>query len=99
MAESDEFDFSHYYTYDEMTSFLKKMEEKHETLAKLHSIGKSGKGRDLWLMEITNFKTGPGEDKPGYYIDGNMHASEVVGSMVCLYTIRYLLTMYGRMSL
>lgn len=90
------FDFTHYYTYDELTSFLKSMEEKYGNLAKMHSIGKSAMGKDLWLMEITNFKTGIGKDKPGYYIDGNLHASEVAGSMICLYTIWYLLTNYGK---
>lgn len=92
----DTFDFSHYYTYEELTSFLKSIQEKYENLAKLHSIGKSAQGRDIWLMEITNFKTGPGNDKSGYYIDGNLHASEVAGSMVCLYTIWHLLTNYGK---
>lgn len=96
MSEENEFDFNHYFKYEELTLFLKKMEEKHAGIAKLHSLCKSSTGRDVWLLEITNFETGLGRDKPGYYIDGNTHASEVAGSMVCLYTIRHLLTTYGK---
>jgi len=46
-------------------------------------------------MEITNFNTGPPESKPAIWIDGNTHAGEVMGSMVCLETIWHLLTNYG----
>jgi hypothetical protein len=36
----------------------------------MYSIGRSFKGKDLWLLELSNRKTKPAEDKPGYYIDG-----------------------------
>ena len=91
-------DFSRYLDYCEMTQALKDMVYESSHLAKMSSLGKSYEGRDIWLVEITNSETGPAEDKPAMYIDGNIHAGEVTGSAVCLYTIWYLLSEYGKDS-
>lgn len=85
-----------YHTYDKLTAALQKLAAAYPNLAKLESIGKSYEGRDLWVMTVTNFETGLDSDKPAYWIDGNIHAAEVTGSAVCLYTIHYLLTNYER---
>ena len=85
----------HYYRYDELTETLHELASEYPSIAKLKSLGKSVENRDLWLMEITNTETGPAEDKPAVWIDGNTHAGEVMGSMVCLKTIWHLLTKYG----
>jgi murein tripeptide amidase MpaA len=84
-----------YYGYEELDSALHQLAAAYPELAKLTSIGKSRRGRDLWLIEITNQATGPGEEKPGYYIDGNTHPEEIAGSMVALYTAWHLLSRYG----
>ena len=66
-VESDlEIEFYQYLTYDELTAALKKLAAAYPKLAKLESIGKSHEGRELWLMTITNFETGPDMDKPAY---------------------------------
>ena len=91
-------DFSRYLDYCEMTQALKDMVYESSHLAKMSSLGKSYEGRDIWLVELTNSETGPAEDKPAMYIDGNIHAGEVTGSAVCLYTIWYLLSEYGKDS-
>ncbi len=83
---------NHYYQYAELEAFLRQAVRAHPKLAKLHRIGKSYQKRDLLLLEITNQATGPGDEKPGYWMDGNMHATEVSGSAVCLYSIFNLLT-------
>lgn len=84
-----------YYLYGEITEFLRACESAYPNLLKVTSIGKSFEGRDLWLAEITNTQTGSAEEKPAYWIDANIHAIEVCGSAVCLYTINYLLTQYN----
>ena len=89
------FDFSHYYRYDELTSFLKVAAEQYPHLARLQSIGKSYEGRDIWLLELSNQEVGDPANKPAMYIEGNMHAGEVTGCAVCQYTIWYLLDNYG----
>jgi murein tripeptide amidase MpaA len=84
--------FDHYYNYEELTVTLQKLVSKYPNFAELKSIGKSVENRDLWLVEITNKETGSPESKPAVWIDGNTHAGEVMGSMVCLKTILYFLT-------
>jgi murein tripeptide amidase MpaA len=89
-------DFSQYLTYAEMTGALKQLAGYYPHLARLDSIGQSHEGRDLWLMTITNFQTGPDTHKPAYWIDANIHAAEIAGSATALYTIQFLLENYGR---
>jgi murein tripeptide amidase MpaA len=90
-----EFDFSHYFKYDELVGFLQTMVEAYPTLITTETIGKSYEGRDIRIALVTNQATGPALEKPGYWIDANTHAGEVTGSAVALYTIHYLLTRYG----
>jgi murein tripeptide amidase MpaA len=88
--------FDRYYGYDELTQVLHDLAAAYRGFAALRSLAKSHRGRDVWLLEITNPATGPGEHKPAYYLDGQIHAEEHATSMVALYAIHHLLTGYGR---
>ena len=85
-------EFDHYYAYRELTEALHALAAAYPKLMHLESLGKTEKGRDVWVAEITNTETGDYADKPAYYIDGNHHAGEVTGSMASLYAIYALLT-------
>ncbi|HHY16604.1 MAG TPA: carboxypeptidase [Firmicutes bacterium] len=87
--------FDHYYCYAELENFLKSLAQEHPGLTRLESAGKSGEGREIWVMTLSDMSTGDPEDKPAIYIDGNFHAGEVTGSMINLYTIRHTLENYG----
>ena len=91
--------FDHFYDHAELTSALQTLEKNYPNLAKVQSIGKSYKGRDLWAIVLSNPKTGPAERKPGYYIDGNIHGNEIQGAEVALYAAYYLLKNYGKTEL
>jgi murein tripeptide amidase MpaA len=91
-----QYDFSHFYSYDEIRSFLEKTEKEYPDLVSISSIGKSYEGRDIMLATLTNKKTGPDNEKPAYWIDANIHAGEVTGSAVALYTISRYTQEYGR---
>lgn len=73
-----------------ITEICKKIAAAYPDLARLQSIGKSYKGRDIWCLTITDFKKGDPDSKPGMYIDGNIHSNEVQGSEFSLYTAWYL---------
>jgi hypothetical protein len=73
-----------------ITEICKKIAAAYPDLAKLESLGKSFKGRDIWCLTITDFKKGNPDKKPGMYIDGNIHSNEVQGSEFALYTAWYL---------
>ena len=69
--------FDTYYRYEAITQFMQQWAEKYPELCRLESIGHSYEGRDIWAMTITNFATGPDSEKPAYWVDGNIHATEV----------------------
>ena len=88
--------FDRYYTYAEMTERLKSLVAAYPHLATMSSLAKSFQGRDVWLIEIGNKQTGPLEEKPGYYIDGQIHAEEHATSATALYAVFHLVTQYGK---
>jgi murein tripeptide amidase MpaA len=88
--------FDHYHLYEEITEFLQEINLTYPNISKLHSIGKTPQGRDIWLIELSNKEEGNPDKKPGFYIDGNTHASEVTGSAVCIKTIWELTSGYGK---
>jgi len=89
------YDFFHYYDYEELSSFLKDIHAAFPQLTELQSLCSSQMGRDVWMLVINNPKTGNPEDKPGYFLN-QIHSSEVIASMSCVYTIWYLLDNYGK---
>ncbi len=87
--------FDRYYRYEELTAVLKAYTTQYPNLCKLESIGSSHEGRDIWLLIVTNFATSPDDEKPAYWADGNIHATETSASTAALYLINKLLTEYG----
>ncbi len=88
--------WNRYHDHAEATALMKKMVAAHGDRAQLASLGKSYGGREMWLLTITNRKTGDDRSKPAFWIDGAIHANEIQGTQVTLYTAWYLLEMYGR---
>ncbi len=84
--------FNHYYTYQELTDYLNQVSEAYPDLISLKSVGTSFEGRDIWAVTVTDFNSGNASDKPAIYLDGNIHAGEVTGCMVCLKVIDYLIS-------
>lgn len=88
--------FDTYHDYDALTAHLRALAAAYPDLATLTSIATSLRGREVWFMEITNPATGPGSEKPGFYIDAQIHAEEHATSATALYAIWYLLSKYGQ---
>lgn len=95
-VQTPELKFDHNHTYAEVVDYLQKVVRAFPDITRLHNIGKSYQERDLLVLEITNQETGKALEKPGYWIDGNLHASEVMGTEVCLKNIDTLVGQYGR---
>lgn len=89
------YDPTRYYLYDELARFMHAVAEAYPHLARVYSIGRSSKGRELWLAEVTNQATGRADDKPAYWMDGNTHATELAGSSACLHALDHLTRRYG----
>lgn len=87
--------FDQYHDYQAMTAYLKDLAKAFPELMRLESLGTSHRGRDIWAVTLTNPETGPESDKPGYYLDAQIHAKEHATSAVALYAVWHLLHAYG----
>jgi len=86
--------FDQYYSYDMVVDALKALHQAYPQLTKLDVVGKSEEDRAIYCITINNLKTGKELDKPGVYVDANIHGNEIQATEVCLYFINYLLTRY-----
>ena len=85
-----------YHSTAEAHALLQTWHKTFPNLTRLYSIGKTLKGTDLMVLEITNHQTGAPETKPAYYYDGNIHAGELTGAEVALHFAWYVLTQYEK---
>jgi hypothetical protein len=86
-----------YHPYAELTAIAQYLAKQYPHLVSIESAGKTTmKKRDIWVLTLTNTRTGKPEDKPGFWLDGNTHASEVGGAETALYTAWYLATQHGK---
>jgi hypothetical protein len=87
--------WNRYHTNLALEEIMRDMVKKHPNLVKMESIGKSYQGNDIWVLTVTDFKSGKPEEKPAMWIDGNIHSNEIQGTEFTLYTAWYLSEMYG----
>lgn len=83
--------YDHLFRYAEMVDIIKGYEKEFPDLVRLTSLAKTDEGRDIWMVDITNTKTGDYLDKPEYCIVGHFHATEINGMMTAMYIIDLLL--------
>ncbi len=84
--------FDRYYRYEDLSALLQSYATEYPSLVQISSIGKSHEGRDIWLATVTNVETGAASDKPAFWCDGNIHASEVSASTAVLRLLETLVT-------
>ncbi len=87
--------FDRYYRFDELTKLLASFAKEHPTLIEVESIGKSFEGRDIWLVTVTNRETGPAAEKPAFWCDANIHASELSPGTAVLRLLQRLVQDHG----
>ena len=87
--------FDRFYRYPELTEHLNAFAREFPDLVSIESIGNSHEGRDIWVAAVTNRRSGPAADKPAFWVDGTIHATEVAASAAALHFLRYLTSNYG----
>ena len=85
-----------YHNYEAMTKALKQLADKNPEITKLSTIGKSFKGRDLWMLRISGGKGVKPQEKQALLICGNLEGDHVIGSEVALGIANYLVSQYGK---
>ena len=88
--------WNRYHDHAAATVLLKQLAQTFPDLCRLESLGFSHGKREMWLLSITNSRVGKELEKPAFWIDGGIHANEIQGPEVALYTAWYLLESYGR---
>lgn len=86
----------HYYNYDELLQVLHYLADSYPNLCRYRSIGITYEGRELALLEITDYKYGVPDEKPGYYAEGCTHSEEFCGTNAALQLAVRLLSSYGK---
>ena len=87
--------FDHAPRFVEMTEWLQQLAAEHPELVSLGVLGESHEGRELWIATVTNFATGPPDEKPAIWLDGNIHATETTASVALIHLLHRLCTAYG----
>ncbi len=87
--------FDHYHTLAEIHAYLRAAAAHHPELVTLREIGRSRAGRPIWAVDLNNPASGPAAEKPGFYVDGNIHGGEVLGGEGALAFLDRLLSGYG----
>ena len=87
--------YDHFPRFDELTERLERVASEHPELCRLDVLGRSHEGRELWIATLTNTATGPHDEKPAVWLDGNIHASELTASVALLHLIETLCAGHG----
>lgn len=90
-----EISFATYYTYAELTERLAWLAQQYPAIMQVAVLGTSYEGRAIPLVVLTNRETGPDIEKPAFWIDANIHATELTASMAALYFVVKLAEGYG----
>lgn len=88
-------DKTFYHTELQLAELLDNLADKYPTLAKVHSLGKSVRGRDLTAIEISKNVGNRSALVPMFKYVGNIHGDETVGRQMLIYLAEYLLDNYG----
>ncbi|MBL8353192.1 MAG: carboxypeptidase [Burkholderiaceae bacterium] len=88
--------FDTFYRHAELTRLLEDYAAARPGLVQLRSLGQSFEGREIWGVVLTNTATGADADKPGFWVDGNIHAAELTASTACLYWLHQLVSGHGQ---
>lgn len=83
-----------YHNHASLTADLQAYAADHNDVCRLHEIGRSVQGRELWALLITD-NPDDEEDEPEFKYIATLHGDESLGTEMCLYFIDMLLSEYA----
>ena len=83
-----------FHTYWEMVADIRAVAGAHPDIVKLSSIGKSYKGRDIWVAKVSD-NVATDEAEPEVMFDGLHHSDEHMGLEMNLHILHWLAEGYG----
>lgn len=87
--------FAEYPTHAEITAKLQAAAKKYPSIMQLVSIGKSVKGKDLWVMKISD-NVASDEVEPEFKYISSMHGDEITGREMTVSLIEEIGAKYGK---
>ena len=84
--------FDRFLNEEELTEALEELVDTYPELLSMESIGRSHEGRPIWLITLAAGERV--DERPAIWVDGNLHSTELIGSVACLYFIHKLVTRY-----
>lgn len=94
MKDMNKAAFADFPTYDDMVKRLQNVAAKYPQFVKLFSIGKSIRGRELWMVKISD-NVGSDEIEPEFKYISSMHGDEITGRELTLALIEEMTSLYG----
>ncbi len=86
--------FDQFYKHEALTALVHAFAAQYPHLVTCESIGRSYEGRDIWVLTVTN-QSVPSAQKPAFWVDANIHATELTGTTAVLYLLKKLCESYG----
>ncbi|AUN99209.1 hypothetical protein C0V70_14070 [Bacteriovorax stolpii] len=84
-----------YPTPEEIEKELKGVVSKYPEIARMFSIGKSVKNRDLWVIKLSS-NVNVNDERPEFKYIANMHGDEIVGREMMVRLVKDLAMNYGK---
>ena len=89
-------DLANYNSYNTTIAWMKDLAEQYSSIAELVEIGTSYEGRELLGIRITGSKTkAKSTTKPGFWMDGGLHAREWITTATVSYMLNEALSRYA----
>lgn len=90
--------WNYYMDYAGYMKLAQELTKAYPQLVKIEKIGKSTQGKDMVVLAITDYNTGNADRKPGFWIDGGIHANELQGTQFAMYTAWYLAESFSQVE-
>jgi hypothetical protein len=84
-----------YHDYQALTSALKQIASQHPDITELKSLGRTLKGKDIWMLQISGTNGPSPLEKEALLICGNLEGDHVIGSEVALGIARHFAESYA----
>lgn len=85
-----------YFEHANLTTYVRSLKENYPTLVDYYSIGESVKGKQLWVVKLSNNLFHRPIGRPLVKLVANMHGDETVGRQLLIRLANYLPSHYGK---
>ncbi|MDH5386454.1 MAG: M14 family zinc carboxypeptidase, partial [Candidatus Aminicenantes bacterium] len=85
-----------YHNCKSLTDALQRLANGNPKITTLTSIGKTLKGRDIWMLQVSGVNGPSALEKQALLICGNLEGDHIIGSEVALGIAEHLVGQYGK---